>query len=129
VPLWNPTFNGDSIFGLAVRMAHVAAATDQQITSFFGQGGQLSMFGGKRGRTFMVVGCFVADDVSGLNDAEAIFQSYADGFAYELVDTRGRTWQQVQFRGELQLSEVGPCPRVDTPGWGISYKAVLHGLI
>jgi hypothetical protein len=128
VPLWNPTFNGDQIFGLAVRMAHVPSATDQQITSFFGQGGQLSMFGGNRGRTFMVVGVFVADDVPGLNAAEGFFTSYADGFAYELVDTRGRSWPQVQFRGELQVSEAGPRP-MPGGGWAIPYKAVFHGLI
>jgi hypothetical protein len=128
MPLFNPTFNGDSIFGAAVRMAHVANANAAQVSAFFGQGGQVAMFGGSRGRVFAVVGVFLASDIEGLNVAEGLFQSYADGFAYVLVDTRGRTWQQVQFRGELQVSEAGPRP-APGGGWGLPYKAVFHGLV
>jgi len=128
MPLFNPTFNGESIFGQAVRIVHVANADASQVTTFFGQAGQVAMFGGGRGRTFMVVGVFLAADIEGLNAAEAIFTSYADGFAYVLVDTRGRTFAQVQFRGELQVNEAGPRP-APGGGWGLPYKAVFHGLI
>jgi hypothetical protein len=120
MPLFNPTFNGDSIFGAAVRMAHVANANAAQVSAFFGQGGQVAMFGGSRGRVFAVVGVFLASDIEGLNVAEGLFQSYADGFAYVLVDTRGRTWQQG--------SEAGPRP-APGGGWGLPYKAVFHGLV
>jgi hypothetical protein len=129
-----PTYDGIPIFGEAVSMQHVPNATQHQIDAFFGVGGQISLFGGSRGRTFLISGVLIAtedvDDpttIGDLNSFEALILSYADGIARTLTDTRGRAWPFVFFRGEFSPDPMGPKPT--DFGWALPYRMVMHGLI
>jgi hypothetical protein len=107
----------------------------QQVESFFGVSGVLSVFGGTRGRTFMVSGVLFDIDLPSLNANEALFLpgfsgSFADGIARVLFDTRGRTWQNVVYLGQFEPDHMGPQPGVcgSDSGWVLPYRAVFQGL-
>ena len=120
------TYNGVNIFGAAVQFQHLAHPNAQQVNTFFGVTGTQTLFGGGRGRTFLIRGILLGATLDDLNAAEALIQSYADGVARTLVDPRGRSWPNVIYRGELVPDPRGPYP---TPtGWALPYKAVFHGL-
>jgi len=130
-----PTYGGAPIFGVAVRMQHIAEPCATQIESFFGVPGAFSVFGGTRSRVFQVEGCLFDFDIPSLNADEQIFTpgapgSMADGIARDLFDSRGRTWNNVIFVGEFQPDPMGPKPAVFNGGSGyiLPYKAVFHGL-
>ena len=120
-----PSYRGAEIFGVAVSIRHVLSPSETQINAFFGISGIQSLFGGNRGRTFFVTGCFFAPDLPTLNAMEGIFLSYADGIAGELVDTRWRVWPDVVFRGQLE-----PADHLLFNAYGLvlPYKALFHGL-
>lgn len=120
------TYGGSNIFGAAVRFQHVANANAQQENSFFGVTGTQTLYGGGRGRLFLISGVLVGASLASLNQAEAIFQNYADGVARTLTDTRGRVWNNVLFKGEFIPDSKGPVPT--TGGWALPYKALFHGL-
>jgi hypothetical protein len=119
-------YGGAFIFGSAVSIQHIANSNAQQVDNFFGVSGNVTLYGGGRGRIFMVSGVLTADNLTDLNAAEAQFLSFADGVARNLVDTRGRVWTNVIFKGEFHPDAMGPKP-TDT-GWCIPYRAVFHGL-
>src|SRR5262245_38979505 len=117
--LFNPTYGGVPIFGLAVRIEQTPNNCAQQSDSFFGVPGMLSVFGGSRGRTFQVSGVLYDSDLGLLNSDEDIFTpgvqgSMADGNARVLFDTRGRSWANVVYLGQFQPDPKGPRPAV----WG-----------
>ncbi len=89
------TFNGATIFGLAVNINVVLNPPAGQVTSFFGISGQQNLFGGLRGRVIECEGLLAAPDVPTLNAARATFESYLDGYAYTLVDILGNAWPNV----------------------------------
>jgi hypothetical protein len=120
------TYDGASIFGAAIQFQHLPHPNSQQVTTFFGVNGTQTLYGGGRGRMFLVRGILLATTTAELNAAEASFQSYADGVARTLVDPRGRVWTNVLFRGEFHPDPRGPYA---TPGgWALPYRAVFHGL-
>jgi hypothetical protein len=120
------TFDGANIFGAAVQFQHQAHPAAQQVNTFFGVSGTQTLYGGGRGRMFLVRGILLGAALADLNAAEANFLSYADGVARTLVDPRGRVWPNVLFRGEFQPDPRGPYP---TPsGWALPYRAIFHGL-
>jgi hypothetical protein len=121
-----PTYNGSPMFGLVTSFQHVANATAQQIDAFFGVSGNLALFGGARGRVFMIAGTFHEYDIGTLNADEALVMSFADGIARTLVDTRGRAWPNVIFKGEFTPDQGGPHPTGS--GWCCSYHCIFHGL-
>lgn len=119
------TIDGDPAFGAAVNVQHVPHPNAQQINEFFGLNGQQTLFGGSRGRTFLVSGVLTAVDVATLNAVEANLLSYADGLPHVLVDNRGRSWANIVFRGEYQPN---PGLLFADGAVGISYKLTLIGL-
>ncbi len=121
------TYGGANIFGAAVQFQQVAHPNAQQNNTFFGVSGTQSLFGGGRGRMFLIRGLLLGATIEDLNSAEAVIQSYADGIARTLVDPRGRTWPNVIYRGEFTPDPRGPYPTAT--GWALPYKAILHGLI
>lgn len=121
------TYNGENIFGLAARCRHVANPRAQQVDAYFGVNGARVLDGGGRGRTFQVRGLLVAASMEELADAESRFADYADGVARVFVDSRGRSWPNVVFKGEFVPDPFGPFPM--DGGWALPYRAVFHGLI
>jgi len=120
------TYNGENIFGLAARCRHVANPRAQQVDAYFGVNGARVLDGGGRGRTFQIRGLLVASSMAELADAEARFADYADGVARVLVDTRGRSWPNVVFKGEFVPDPLGAFPH--RGGWALPYRATFHGL-
>ena len=122
-----PTLDGSPVFGLACNVLHTPHPNAQQINEFFGITGVQTLFGGGRGRTFMISGVLVADDIPGINVVEAALLSFADGLPHTLVDNRGRVWQNVIFRGEYQPFEQGP-RWLAGGGYALPYKLTMMGL-
>ncbi len=121
------TYDGINIFGAAVQLQQVASANAQQMNAFFGVTGTQTLFGGGRGRTFLIQGILLADTMDDLNAAESLLQSYADGVARTLVDQRGRAWPNVIYRGEFVPDLRGPYLTAGG-GWALPYKAQFYGL-
>lgn len=120
------TYGGSNIFGAAVRLQHVVNANAQQENTYFGVSGTQTLYGGGRGRTFLVTGVLVGGSLSELNASESLFESFADGIARTLTDARGRVWPNVIFKGEFLPDPKGPYPTIN--GWALPYRAVFHGL-
>lgn len=121
------TYNGENIFGRAARCRHVANPRAQQVDSYFGVNGVRVLDGGGRGRTFQIQGMLVGSTMAELAEAEARFADHADGVARVFVDSRGRSWPNVVFKGEFFADPRGPIPI--SGGWGLPYRAIFHGLI
>lgn len=118
------TYDGINIFGLAVKMAHALNPTAEQVNAFFGLSGQQSLWGGQRGRVFEVSGVFYGETLADLNDAEALYLSYIDGIARDLVDTRERNWSSVL----VKALQPGDRMLRDGRGYFLPYKGMLIGL-
>src|SRR4029078_1921252 len=80
------TIDGSNIFGAAVQFQQLANPNAQQINTYFGVSGTQSLFGGGRGRTFVIRGILLGSTLEELNAAEDAFHGYADGVARTLVD-------------------------------------------
>jgi hypothetical protein len=119
-------YDGVNIFGAAVKFQQLTHPNAQQVNTFFGVSGTQTLFGGGRGRTFLIRGILLGATMADLNAAEATFTSYADGVSRTLVDPRGRAWPNVIFRGEFTPDPKGPYPSVG--GWALPYRAVFYGL-
>jgi hypothetical protein len=120
------TYDGANIFGAAIQFQQVAHPNAQQYSSFFGVSGTQTLFGGGRGRMFLIRGILLGSSIDDINSAEATILNYADGIARTLIDPRGRTWSNVIFRGEFTPDSHGPYPTAS--GWALPYKAIFHGL-
>jgi hypothetical protein len=126
-----PTYGGYPIFGNAVSIVVEPNATAEQIEAFFGVGGNFILFGGARGRVFMISGCFVEDDIPSLNNDEFVFDPgnpngvSAGGIAV-LTDTRGRSWPNVYCKGEFKADPGGIHPAGGQ--FLLPYKLVMRGL-
>ncbi len=134
--IFNPTYGGIPMFGLAVRIQQIPAAVAQQAESFFGVPGVFSVAAGTRGRSFQIEGVLFDVDLFTLNADEDLWTpgvngSMADGVARTLFDTRGRSWANVIYLGEFQPDPMGPRPAVwpGNAGWALPYKAMMHGLV
>lgn len=122
--------DGSAVFGIAVRVQHVPHASAQQVSSFFGVSGTQMIFGGTRGRTFMIQGVLVGDTVADVTAAESTLLDYDDGIGRVLTDTLGRSWPAVVFTGQYQPDPTGPQVLCDGNGsWCLSYKAVFTSLL
>jgi hypothetical protein len=120
------TYDGNNIFGAAVQFQHVVHPNAHQVNTFFGVSGTQALYGGGRGRMFLIRGIHLGTSLGDLNAAEAAFLTYADGESRVLVDPRGRAWPNVIFRGEFYPDAQGPLRTVS--GWAQPYRAVFHGL-
>jgi len=139
--LFTPSYDGNPIFGVAVRMQMHPNLTANQVSEFFGIEGVFNLYGGSRGRVFTVEGCLVGigedmfDGVASLNSLEQVIHSYADGIGRVLIDTRGRVWGNVVFDDVFQPDPKGPQTMVGysnldgSPAWGLQYRAAFRGLL
>ena len=123
----DPLFGGLPIFGTSCRSVHVPRPNAQQVDSFFGINGNVTLYGGSRGRIHEIAGVLLAGDLPSLLQAEATLLTYADGIARTYTDTQGRSWPNTIFHGEYQPSPEGPRPAADQ-GWCLPFRCVLHGL-
>jgi hypothetical protein len=124
--IFTPTYGGVPMFGLVTKMVHAANPCVRQIDAFFGVPGNISLFGGSRGRTFMIQGVLNDVSIGAINADEALIHSFADGIARTLFDTRGQTFSNVIFLDEFQPDPMGPRPT--DVGWCLPYRLVMHGL-
>ncbi len=119
------SYDGQAIFGQAIRVAVHDNPSAAQISAWFGVNGLVRLHGGGRGRLFEVAGVLVAPDPGTLAELEALIRSYDDGIGRVLVDTKGVSWPMVVFhlyRPEGRwMAAVG--------GYAQPYKAVFEGLI
>lgn len=132
MPLFLPNYNGYPIFGTAVTMQVEPNPSAQQLEAFFGVPGQFSLFGGGRGRVFMISGVFYENEVGDLNNDEFVFDpgnpnGVATGGVAALFDTRGRTWPNVYCLGEFKPDPMGP-KWAAGGGWVLPYKLIMRGL-
>jgi hypothetical protein len=56
----------------------------------------------------MISGVLVRSSLYAIASAHASLLSYADGQPHTLVDSLGRSWQNIIFRGEYQPDAAGP---------------------
>ena len=119
---------GINVFGYAVKVQHVPRASAQQLSNFFGISGSQLVWGGTRGRAFLISGVLVAADIYGLAAAEAVLNSYDDGIGRVLTDTWGRNWPFVISTGQYQPDAMGPRPLVGG-GVALPYRLALFSLL
>jgi len=127
MPFFTPTYGGLPMFGLVTSMQAPMNPTAQQLDQFFGVSGNLALWGGTRGRMFLISGVFQEVDIETLNADEAVIMGFADGIARPLFDTRGRLWQNVIFEGHYAPDPMGPRP-TGPGGWAVAYKMSMRGL-
>lgn len=111
-----PSYGGINIFGTAVTMRTADNPRETQVNSFFGLSGLETLDGGLRGRSTQVSGLLYGNTPAQLAAAEALFRSFNDGGARDLVDTLGTLWPSVR------LGSFQPQGRVwQSPG-GVFYR-------
>jgi hypothetical protein len=126
------TLGGVNIFGVPLECRHNPAATAQQVNAFFGVSGTQAVFGGSRGRSFMIKGLYYGDYIADIRATETVLETYADGvprvLAVQWADGSSYAWPAVIFKGEYQ-QQGDPRPEVTSGGYVQAYQMVLHGLI
>jgi hypothetical protein len=134
MPYATATLDGNAIFGLAVKIQHVLRPSVNDLAEFFGINGLFSNFGGTRGRILVVEGVLIGQDIPSLNLNEGTFETYVDGAAHILTDSRGRAWSNVIFQGDFQPDPRGPAPLVGyyngdgSQWWALPYRAAFLAL-
>lgn len=126
------TLGGDNIFGVPLEFEHNPAATAQQIATFFGISGTQSIFGGGRGRVFMVKGLFYADLQAEFRQFESILETYADGTARTLAVAYpdGSFWSYPFVVYKNGYKRSGKAGLDGVSGQFVqAYGLVLHGLV
>lgn len=123
-------YDGNAIFGLAVKTRIIEHPTASQVSAFFGVEGQFALYGGSRGRVIEVEGVLISQisgfDLSDLNNQEALIRSYRDGIGRVFTDTKGVQWPYVILRryapeGSWRWAAGGyPCQ---------PYKAYFDGML
>lgn len=123
-------FGGASIFGAVSRVTMTVAPSAQQVNAFFGVEGNQFLWGGSRGRVFLVEGIFVDTDIPSVMAQQANLLSYADGIARVFTDNQGTDWPNVVFDGTYTPEQGGALPvtMAGGDGWGLRFKCVLKGL-
>jgi hypothetical protein len=119
------TLDGNAIFGDAVTTVHTPIGSGRLAGNFAGRDASPRIFGGNRGRRWIITGILKGATLSALNEAEATLVSYNDGMSHTLVDDRGRIWPNVVFRGEYVPSATGPRPLAEG-GWCLAYRLTLQ---
>lgn len=124
------TYDGFNIFGFCKSFVHLPKSSVAQVNEFFGVNGTHSLFGGTRGRTFLIEGHLIGDSDADCFSAEAVLLSYADGITRALTDNFGRSYGNVVFEGRYQPDPMGPRPATlgGSPCWGLGYKCEFRGL-
>lgn len=117
-----PTYDGIDIFGGAVKVRMDVNPSAAQLNEFFGVAGQQSLYGGGRGRVFLVEGLLTAPDPASLQAAVALVLSYDDGIGRVFSHPVYGAWPMVVFR------RFQPGDRV-LFGYALPYKAQFDGLV
>jgi hypothetical protein len=122
-----PTYGGQAVFGLVTSCVATLNQVATQKEEFAGVNGRLSKFLGTRGTTVRVRGLLNDSDLASLNADEQILLSFADGVARQLVDVRGRPFNNMLFEGDYDPDPRGPV-RLAGGGWGLEYTMTFVGL-
>ena len=96
-----PTLDGQPVFGLVTEFTPTSREAATQDSAFFGQDGILSLWGGLRGWTFHIAGCFQESDLATINADIAALLSFRGPGLHTFVDTRGVVWNNVRVRGRF----------------------------
>jgi hypothetical protein len=121
------SYGGANIFGWSVSIAMNPNPSEFQYNAFFGISGVQSLYGGGRGRVFLISGLLVGTDAADLAANRDLFLSYDDGIARDLVDTFGITWPQVVFGHFQQTDRI--LQLAGDLGLCFPYRAVFEGRI
>jgi hypothetical protein len=122
-----PTFNGQNIFGTAVRVRRNAAERAIQQNSYGGLSGVEALDMGSRGRVTTVTGRFICQDAATLNSAILLFESYVDGNSYDFVDQFGNVWPSVML---VEFNLTGELNQVFSTGaFTVQYSSRFQHLI
>ncbi len=121
--------DGSNVFGVCVHVQHEPHPNVQQINEFFGVNGTQTVYGGTRGRTFLITGLLPSFGYYGIAFAENALLSFADGLPHQFTDTLGRVWSNVIYRGEYQPSPGGPKLGAGGDEWFLPYKTVLSAMV
>jgi hypothetical protein len=105
-----PSFGGLNLFGSSVIMITSDNPRAKQVNSFFGISGLETLDGGARGRFTDVSGVLSGSSATALASSEALFRSFNDGIARNLVDTFGTAWSDVRFESFEPLGRVKQSP-------------------
>jgi hypothetical protein len=122
-----PTYGGQAVFGLVISCVAKLNPVRTQKEMFAGVNGMLSKFCGTSGTTVMIHGFLNDVDLFSLNADEQVLLSFADGVARQLVDVRGRSFDNMLFEGDYSPDPEGPI-RIAGGGWGLSYTMTFVGL-
>lgn len=117
-----PTYNGVNIFGYSVKVRMDVNPSASQVNEFFGVSGQQSLYGGARGRVFLVEGLLAGPDVPSLSSLVGTILSYDDGIGRVFSHPVYGDWPSVVFR------RFQPGDRI-LFGYALPYKAQFDGLI
>jgi hypothetical protein len=117
------TYDGGNVFGYAVKCRMMVNPSAAQVNEFFGVAGKQSLYGGSRGRAFLIEGVFAAEDgnASTLQAYVDLLLSYDDGIGRVLEHDVYGAWGSVVFR------RFEPSERI-LPGPCLPYKAMFEGL-
>jgi hypothetical protein len=121
------SYGGANIFGWSVSIAMNPNPSEVQYNAFFGISGVQSLYGGGRGRVFLISGLLVGTDAADLAANRDLFLSYDDGVARDLVDTFGITWPHVVFGHFQQTDRI--LQLAGDLGLCLPYRSVFEGRI
>lgn len=119
-------FGGTNIFGTAIQCRRVDHPPANQVITFFGVNGTVTVFGGSRGRLWNIQGVLVGVNSLDIAAQEALIDTYNDGLARVFTDTYGTNWAAVVYRGGYQQTEK---PGFTENGIVQPYRMSLHGLV
>lgn len=118
------SYAGDgTVLGRTVSIVVNPNPSDAQYDTFFGQGGVFSLYGGSRGRVFLVSGFLFGADLGSLDAARDNLWSFDDGVGRELVDNLGHSWPLVVYKQFSQQDIIRPGPG----GYYLKYSLVFEG--
>lgn len=122
-----PSLDGIPVFGLVTKCTATAKPVARQRTAFFGQNGELSLYGGSRGYHFMIEGVFQEDDIGTIQDDFGSLLSFVGPATHTYIDSRGNQWFNVIFDGNLTPDPAGP--HITDVGWCQAYTMTMESLL
>lgn len=124
------TYGGANIFGLCLSCQETINPAATQVNSAFGVDGTHALYGGTRGRIFMIKGAFIGLSKAACFASEQQLKTYIDGQARTLVDNHGNVYPNVLFDGRYQADPRKPQPAVYGGAyvWAYLYELEMRGL-
>ena len=87
-------------FGRSIRVTMITHPSAAQVNEFFGVTGRQRLWGGGRGRIFVVEALFFGANRAAVDALRNTLLSYDDGIGRVLTDTGGTAWPAVVFTGQ-----------------------------